>query len=391
MKICILKESLCIGGTERSAANISKILCQDHDVWVTVYDGSQTKYTYGGQLVDLNVPAKDGLLSKLLNNIKRIYKYRQLIKRENIDLLFEFISINSPLSQIKYNNKVRIISSRDFSVLATHTIRFHQCLRNADAMVCNSKYLRKYYLSQYPEHEDKVFTVYNMIDANEIRTQGLAEPESDFLKFLSAHTSTVVSVGRFCKEKGFEYLIQAFAEARKEVADLGLVLVGDGADYREKYQTAIARLNLQEHVYFTGFQTNPYPYMARCSCFVLSSLSEGFPNVLAEAMALGLPVIATNCLSGPAEILRKDGDYDAVTDKFQQCDYGLITPRLTEGNDDAAIVQLGNAISTLLSSEEMMRRYAALSRQRAQDFSPDTIRTQLNGILNALVERKKTK
>lgn len=391
MKICILKESLCIGGTERSAANISKILCEDHDVWVTVFDGSQTKYTYGGQLVDLNLPAKDGLLSKVLNNIKRVYKYRQMMKRERIDVLFEFISIKSPLSLMKSKNRVRIISSRDFWFLSTHTKRVNQCLKNADAMVCNSRYLRKYYLSKYPEHEDKVFSVYNMIDANEIRTQGLAEPESDFMKFRSSHTKTVAAVGRFCKEKGFEYLIQAFAEARKEVADLGLVLVGDGADYREKYQTAIERLNLQEHVYFTGFQKNPYPYMARCSCFVLSSLSEGFPNVLAEAMALGLPVIATNCLSGPAEILRKDGNYDAVTEQFQECDYGLMSPRLTDGNNDAAIVQLGNAISTLLSSEEMMRRYAALSRQRAQDFSPDTIRTQLNGILDALVERKKTK
>lgn len=391
MKICILKESLCIGGTERSAANVSKILCEDHDVLMTVFDGSQTEYAYGGKLVDLKVPAKDGLLPKIVNNIKRFYKYRQLMKRESIDVLFEFISINSPLSQIKHHNNVRIISSRDFYYLFTHVNRVKRCLNKSDALVCNSRYLRGYYLSKHPEDEAKVFTVYNIIDSSEIHAQSSEKPDSCFMEFLSSHTSTIVSVGRFCKEKGFEYLIEAFAQARNHITGLGLALIGDGADYRKKYQTAIERLNLQEHVYFTGFQRNPYKYMAKCSCFVLSSLSEGFPNVLAEAMALGLPVIATNCFSGPAEILRNDGDYDAVTDQFQQCDYGLISPRLTDGNNDAAIVQLGSAISTLLSSEEMMRRYAELSRQRAQDFSPDTIRTQLNGILNALVERKKTK
>lgn len=391
MRICILKESLCIGGTERSAANISRILCEDHDVWMAVYDGSQTKYAFGGKLVDFGLPAKPGLTAKVLNNLRRIFRYRQLVEREKIDILFEFISINSPISLIHHKKRVRIISSRDFSVLSTYTKRFHQCLKNADALVCNSKYLRKYYLSQYPEHTDRVFTVYNAIDTNEIRSQSTEETESEFMNFVSSHRHTVVSVGRFCKEKGFEYLIEAFSEARNQIADLGLVLIGDGEEYRNKYQAAVDRGDLREHVYFTGFQKNPYKYMAKCSCFVLSSLSEGFPNVLAEAMALGLPVIATNCFSGPAEILRKDGDYNAVTEQFQQCDYGLLTPRLTDGNNDHGVIQLGSAICALLSSEEMMCRYASLSKQRASDFSPEAIRMQLSDILNRLAERKKAK
>ena len=172
---------------------------------------------------------------------------------------------------------------------------------------------------------------------------------------------------------------------------LFLILVGDGVEYRSKYYTVIEKFGIKEHVYFTGFQKNPYKYMAKCSCFVLSSLSEGFPNVLAEAMTLGLPVIATNCLSGPAEILRKDNNYDAVSEHFEECDYGLITPRMTEDNNENAICQLANAINTLLSDEEMMRRYAMLSKQRVNDFSQDSISEKLNEILNELLERRKIK
>ena len=113
------------------------------------------------------------------------------------------------------------------------------------------------------------------------------------------------------------------------------------------------------------------------------------PNVLAEAMALGLPVIAANCHSGPAEILRNDHDYDAVTDAFVECDYGMITPNITETNNENAIIQLSKAINALLRDKEKMAYYSKKSTERAAEFSEDAARTRLNEIFNTLLERRK--
>lgn len=386
MRIGILKESLCIGGTERSAANTSKILSAEHEVYVALYDASDIKYSFGGKLVDFNLPAKNNLLYKIANNIFRILKYKALIKKEKLDLLYEFISINNPISRIKHKSAIRIISSRDFSVLSTNTERFNQCLSNADAMICNSQYLREFFITKHPEQKEKVFTVYNYIDINEIQEQSLEDTDDEFKAFLARHSETIVSVGRFCKEKGFEYLIESFALSRKH-NNVGLLLVGDG-DYKSKYQAVIDEYELASHVFFTGFQKNPYKYMKSCSVFVLSSLSEGFPNVLAEALALGLPVIATNCFSGPAEILRKDSDYYAVKDKYTESDFGIITPTLNTDDKSNAILELSNAISNLVSDQKLRTKYAELAIQRAKVFSEEAMRVRLNEIFNTLAKRR---
>jgi glycosyltransferase involved in cell wall biosynthesis len=254
-------------------------------------------------------------------------------------------------------------------------------------MICNSEYIKQHYLSRYPEHADKVYTVYNCLDLEEINRQAKEEVPSPFLSFAEQHKKTIVAVGRFCEIKGFEYLIEAFAQAREKTDDLGVIMVGDGR-CKKKYENAVQRLGVENHVFFTGYQQNPYKYMARCSCFVMPSLNEGFPNVLAEALALGLPVIATNCYSGPAEILRTDSDYEAVTDRYAACDYGIITPRITENDNTNAVAQLSLAICELFEDSEKMQFYKKVALERAADFSMEAARKRLNRIFGELVERR---
>lgn len=387
MNICILKESLTIGGTERSAANISKVLCGEHDVLIALYDASKTKYSYAGEIIDFRLPPKASFVGKVCNTFFRDIKLRRLIKDKQVDILYTFTGIGNRQTRYRYNT-VKIISARDFGAMRERYRAYNAALKNSDAMICNSEYTRNYYLSKYPEHADRVFALYNYIDIAEIRKQSEEMVEPQYLDFLQKHTNTLVSVGRFCKEKGFEYLIEAFAQVRRSNSMLGLVLVGDG-EYKQKYLDIIRNLGVEDHVFFCGFQQNPYKYMARCTCFVLSSLSEGFPNVLAEAMALGLPAIAANCYSGPAEILRKDKDYEVITDRYQECDFGIITPRMTEENNACAIAQLGEAINGLLGEPNKIHHYTEMSKIRAEDFSMESTREQLNLIFNELVDRRR--
>lgn len=387
MNVCILKESLKLGGTERAAANTSQILEKDHTVYLAVYDGAKTQYTYGGELIDFAVPPTKSFFGKVCNTFHRERKLRRLLKKKQIDVLYTFTSIVNAQTKFTYPGVKKIVSARDFGAMRNRHTQYHQALCSSDAMICNSEYTKSFYLSKYPEYADRVFAVYNYINLEEINAQSREAVEDEYLQFLQNHPQAVVSVGRFCKEKGFEYLIESFARARQGNQQLGLVLVGDG-DYLNRYQDIIESLEVGAHIYCTGFQKNPYKYMAKCSLFVLSSLSEGFPNVLAEAMALGLPVIATNCRSGPAEILRKDCDYTAVTDTYRECDYGIITPEMTDGDNQNAIEQLSVAIKELLASPEKMMDYGKQAKLRAGDFSMEKTAEQLERIFTLLLEKK---
>jgi glycosyltransferase involved in cell wall biosynthesis len=103
------------------------------------------------------------------------------------------------------------------------------------------------------------------------------------------------------RQKDFPTLIRAFARVR-QTRPCRLVIIGEGRE-RPALEALIGQLGLTGQVDLPGFQPNPLPFLARASLFVLSSAWEGSPNVLTEAMALGTPVVATDCPSGPAELL----------------------------------------------------------------------------------------
>jgi glycosyltransferase involved in cell wall biosynthesis len=111
----------------------------------------------------------------------------------------------------------------------------------------------------------------------------------------------IVAAGRLAPQKNFPMLVRALAEVRKS-ADAGLVVLGEGPE-RSAIERLVRDVGLDGHVLLPGRVENPFPYMARCRVFALSSSWEGFANVLVEALAMGAPVVATDCPSGPAEIL----------------------------------------------------------------------------------------
>lgn len=150
----------------------------------------------------------------------------------------------------------------------------------------------------------KVKVIYNPVISSDLFGKSLETLEHPW--FRSGAPPVVLGVGRLSKEKGFEVLIRAFAIVSKE-RKARLVILGEGEE-RLKLESLAHRLGLQGDVALPGFVDNPYPYMKRAAVFVLSSRWEGLPNVLIEALALGTPVVATDCPNGPREIL-EDGKW----------------------------------------------------------------------------------
>ena len=119
--------------------------------------------------------------------------------------------------------------------------------------------------------------------------------------WFAEETPIIIGVGRLSLPKGFDTLIRAFNIVQQKM-DARLVILGEG-DKRKELENLITEFGLEDKVWLPGYEKNPYRYIKKADLFVLSSLFEGLPNVLIEALALGIPCVSTRCKSGPKEIL----------------------------------------------------------------------------------------
>ncbi len=198
---------------------------------------------------------------------------------------------------------------------------------------------------------EKVSVIYNPVvtrDLYEKAEEPVAHPW-----FQHAEPPVVLGVGRLTAAKDFETLIRAFALVRKE-RRARLLILGEG-EQRARLQALVRELRLETDAALPGWVGNPYKYMKRAAVFVLSSKWEGFGNVIVESMALGTPVVSTDCPNGPAEIL--------------------------EGGKWGRLVQVGDhnglAVAIIQGMEERRNRAFA----RAQDFSADRIMKQYEHVV----------
>ncbi len=147
---------------------------------------------------------------------------------------------------------------------------------------------------------DRVTVIFNPIITPELQQKKEQPIENPW--FVDNHTPVILAMGRLTKQKGFDILIRAFGEVKKQ-RSARLMILGEGED-RQAMTTLIKETGLEEDVSLPGYVSNPYPYMKNAAMFVLSSRWEGLPTVLAEALSCGIPLVATDCPSGPREILR---------------------------------------------------------------------------------------
>lgn len=151
---------------------------------------------------------------------------------------------------------------------------------------------------------DRIHVIHNPIITPELQEKTQIPLEHPW--FETGAPPVILAVGRLTAQKDFGTLIRAFALVRQTCL-ARLLILGEGEE-RAHLENLIKQLGLEQDIKLPGFVGNPYSYMIRASLFVLSSRWEGLPTVLVEALYCGVPLIATDCPSGPREILR-DGQY----------------------------------------------------------------------------------
>lgn len=182
-----------------------------------------------------------------------------------------------------------------------------------------------------------------------------------------AAVPTICAVGRLDSVKGFDVLIRALSLVRERMPATTLILVGEGPMRRDLEELAAA-LRVTDAVTFTGLVDDPSLIVRTAWCSCLPSRFEGFPNALIEAMALGVPVVATDCRSGPSEILGGSA--------------GILVPV-----DDPAA--LGRALTEILADCERADALGAAARRRARAFEAGPIVERWTDLFSRLDQRRR--
>lgn len=230
--------------------------------------------------------------------------------------------------------------------------------RSADGFIALSEGVLREMHDLYALDPAKTACLPNPIDLDRFRTVGARRPDPQTVDGLS-----LLSVGRLASQKNHALLLHAVASAGQTVRSL--TILGEGS-LRPEIEALTARLSLIDKVSMPGHVAETAPYLATADLFVLSSRYEGFGHVIVEAMAAGVPVIATDCPWGPAEIIE-----DGVS--------GIMVP-----NEDAPA--LAAAIDRLASDGALRQRLSEGGRARADAFALDRISRRYADMIESFIE-----
>lgn len=374
MNIGLLIYNLKSGGAERVLCKWSDLLSECHDVTLYTFDGSSTpEYTYSGKLTVLDAPSSGiNKLKQMENLFKRYWKLRKQLKKDKIDLLISFCSTaNFPTM---FQRVPKMASIRLYSEYFSYRRIYRFLIRyTKTAIIVQTERLKNDILADVgKEYDSKIHVIGNPLDLGAIRERMKEEPDSSFLERIRGK-KVICFTASFKTSKNHWNLIKSFNLLHQEIPDTVLVLIGSQGALEQNIRDMVENSSIKDDVIFLGKTANPFKYEKYADVFVLPSITEGIPNVLIEAMAVGLPVISTDCPSGPREILLDSPDMSLTTAGIEHADYGiLIEPFSGKPNFEMNCVTeqnvlLKNALQDILLNQEYnhyYRRQASLRSQR---------------------------
>lgn len=374
-KILFVISTLNTGGAQRAFSNIIMALPKDYDVNILLNDTEKMVYPYRGKIIDLGIrPEK--------NKTKISYQIKVLIKRYfALKKLKKEGNYTACISALESANFVNVLTGRKYcktvlSIRIYHEkqlgnpfiVRLVMCMmkifyNRADQIVAVTDVIRENLIMDYNLDADKVCTIYNGYNVEKIIRDSREQIDKGIVLDLSG--KIIVASGRLTAQKGFEHLINCFSNITHLFPEVKLVILGEG-ELRSKLEQKARDFGIEDKVFLPGYVENPFAIISKCDIFVLPSLSEGYPNVLAEAIICGIPCIATDCRTGPREILSSGGKKQEL-DTFEVAEYGILCPSILDDENLAEQV-MTQALSELLSNDNLYQFYRKQCEKRKDEF-----------------------
>lgn len=396
-KILLLIPNLGLGGAQRVFHDHSVELAKRYAVTEAVFnlEGGDL-YPSGNPVVSLDVSGGGGAVAKIQNFRRRIGGLRQLRERLQPAVV---------ISHLEGADYVNLLSGGPGkTVLCVHGSKLHDAnirgpvgwlrknvlipmlYNRADRIVTVSRDIIPELVNGFGVKPAKLLTINNFFEVAAIEAKSL-EPLSAAEAAVYAAAPVLVTSGRLTLQKNQAPLLDAFAAVLRQ-QPAKLVFVGDG-ELRDALTTQARALGLRVYaawetpdsltpdydVYFLGLQKNPFKYLRPATAFVFPSSWEGFPMALGEAMICGLPVLSTDCPTGPREMLAPATEAPATPLRHaERGAFGLLLPMLTQPATLAADQAVWtNAMAALLADAPERQRLGQLARERMQDFTRERI------------------
>lgn len=392
-KLMLISPMLHQGGFERVCVTTARLLQPYFDVTIVIFDSANIAYDVEGlSIIDIQMGVRKGKLQKILNIIRRSRKVRKLKKEMQPEIAYSFGPTANMVNAFSKTGKEKVwLGLRNYTDVEEET-KMRLLVKKADLIVCCSRDIEKSVKIKYKFNNTAV--LYNLYDADTIRKEAAASdpplPFSEELKEVGSlqqepgQLRYLVSMGRDDPMKGFWHMIKAFKLVHDQIPEARLILMGAGTF--QKYKTLAEQLKITDAIYFAGMRRDPYALLKYGEVYLLTSANEGFPNALVEAMTLSLAPVSTNCLTGPAEILIRNGDTASLDDQFTEKqkeketpviygDYGIVVPEMQkeENLDPADITEeernLADTVIRLLQDEKLLQSYRQTAARRAGDFT----------------------
>ena len=368
-RILFIINSLEGGGAERVMCLVAAAIAEAEKHWrvaLVTLDQARDNYALSERVTRIQLNAGGSLLWSMI-------ALRRLLRLERPDIMVSFLT-RSNCAAIACSRLVGIpcvVSERvhTTSHLSSHRVRrlkkaLIRCLYPyADRVIAVSEGIRDDLVAHYGVAATRVVTIHNPVDAERIRRAALTAPSVDL-----PH-DFIVAVGRLVPNKNFSMLLRAYAAAN---VGSSLVILGEGAE-RSRLEALASELGVSDKVHLPGFAANPHAILARAQFYVSPSNAEGFPNAMIEAMCIGLPVVSTDCESGPSEILQGGAGAPKVTE-LTKARFGILVPPDNERAMSAAL--------QTMSEPRNHGHFAALARKRAHDFSLDRSLTEYRAVID---------
>jgi len=355
------------GGAEKTISLLLPYLVKDFNINLILFH--DIRYFTISKQVNVFTISKNNnitsLFSKIISPIFYYFRYKKILRLTNPDISISFLTRPNFLNCfVRRKNTKTIISERCFPSLAykSNNLRYRlykvlipKYYNKADILFSNSKYINQDLKNNFGVRIP-MRVIYNPIEIPEVSI------END----LYQKNIDVIWVGKLYAIKNPSLLIRALHLSNTNPT---VCVLGNGVLLKE---TRLQSKGLS--IKFEGTVNNVFDFLIRSKVLVLTSNSEGFPNVILEGMSYGLPIISTNCQSGPLEILNDNEYVEILQGEFIVAKYGI----LVNVNDEVA---LSKAIDYLLSNSELYNQLVKSSKIRSQNYSVEKIYTNFKMLI----------
>ena len=385
-KVVFLIGGLNFGGMERVVFIAHELLKSIYDVSIVTLYKTNADYNLNFEVYDLNLPPNKGKFFKAINMLKRINAVKQMKKDLKPDIVISFGMYTNYLNVLTKESEKIIISIRSYDWLTKPflTKKIDKwIIGKADSINSVSEIIALGAEKIWKIDKELNSVIYNPYNVQYIKE--LARQEVNQELFLKDYF-TIVSAGRLADQKGYNHLIKAMSLVIKKYPKVQLIILGNG-ERRQDIEKLVDSLEISKNVSLIGGKKNPYKYMQKADLYVLSSLAEGFPNALVEAMCVNTPILATDCKSGPREILSLQ-DFTKVATDVEVCEYGILVPPVSGSkNYDKDHIEkcdelLAKGIIFMIENEKLRRDLAIKSDERVEKFSYDLFKNNMIKELN---------